>query len=157
MTLSRRAIVSVALGLGLGLAGCSSPTSPTSGPPPPPPPAPTAKVTVTVSSVTKATIAPEKFSYTFRFQLTDSGGVASTVTSVNLAFDGGWSDYARIIGDQLGQNRRLTANGALDLELTHVPVSGFGVGNQVLDVEVEVTLADDNGNAVRAMAYIDLL
>ena len=113
---------------------------------------------ITVSSVTKATIAPEKFSYTFRFQLTDSGGVSSTVTSVNLAFDGGWSDYARIIGDQLGQNRRLTANGVLDLELTHVPKSGFGiVGNQVLDVEVEVTLADDNGNGVRAMAYIDKL
>jgi hypothetical protein len=151
MTVNRRTIASVVIGLGLALGGCS-PTSPT------PPPKPTARVAVTASSVTKATIEPEKFSYTFRLQLTDSGGVSSTVTNVDLAFDGGWGYWAHISGDELGQNRRFAANGTLDLELMSVPdkVGNTGVETSS-DVDVEVYLTDDNGNRVRAYTSIDTL
>ena len=155
MTVNHRAIVLVVIGLGLVLDGCS-PTSP-SRVPPPPPPKPTANVGVTVSNVTKATIEPERFSYTFRLQLTERGGVSSTVTEVVLAFDGGWGYWAHITGDDLGQNRRLAANGTLDLELTSVPEWGYKIGNEVSSADVEVFLTDDNGNAVWAVASIDKL
>ena len=61
----------------------------------------------------------------------------------------------KITGDELGQNRRLMANGTLDLELTYVPAWGYHVGNEVFDVDVEVSLTDDDGNSVFAAAAID--
>ena len=161
MPVNRRAIVSVAIGLYLTLGGCS-PTSPTPVSPSPPVPTPpsvpepptnrTTKVTVTVSSVAKATIAPEKFSYTFRFQLADSGGVPFTVESIDFEFDNTWSDPVHITEDALGEYRRLTANGTLDLELTCVPAGGWLVGNAVVDAFVRVNLIDDNGGRVWAVS-----
>ena len=154
---NRRAIVSVAVGLGLALGGCS-PSAPT---PEQGRPEnldllkPGALVGVTVSSVSKATIEPEKFSYTVRLKLTEYGGVPSTVTMVELASDNGYGDHVKITGDELGQNRRLMANGTLDLELTYVPAWGYHVGNEVFDVDVEVNLTDDDGNSVFAAAAID--
>lgn len=153
MTVNRRALVSVTIGLGLALCGCS-PNAPTSVPPPPPPP--TAKVGLTVSSVTQANVAPERFSYVFKLQITESGGVASTVTEVALAFDNGYGDWTHITGNELGENRRLTANGTLSLELTWVSARGYSVG-EVFDTYVEVTVTDDNGNRVRAATYVDTL
>ena len=149
MTVNRRPIVLVVIGLGLMLDGCS-PTSPSNTRKQP---KPAAIVRVTVSDVGKATIAPEKFSYTFRLHLTDSGGVSSTVTEVAVAFDGGWGYWAHISGDELGQNRRLMANGTLDWELTTFPNKdrNSGVEN---NAEVDVQLTDDNGNRVRAGASI---
>jgi len=46
-------------------------------------------------------------------QLTDSGDVSSTLASVFLGFDDGWGDQTEIAGDQLGQNRRLSATRTL--------------------------------------------
>jgi hypothetical protein len=162
MTVNRRAIVSVAIGLGLVLGGCS-PSSP-SRVPPPPPPKPRSLVAVTVSSVTKTTIEPNKFSYTFRLKLTEYAGVPSTVTTVDMAFDSYYNEHLQITGDQLGENRRLTANGTLDLEVTFVPpASTFvppasdKVGNEASSADVEVYLTDDNGNSVFAAAAIDKL
>lgn len=145
MTLGRPALVSVTIGLGLALGGCSPPTSPT----PPPPFTPTARVAVTVSSVTKA---PEKSGYTFRLQLAESGGVPSTVTGVGCEFDGNLNS-AYVPGDQLGQNRRLTANGTLDLELTCVPPWGYLVQHEEYGFLV-VYLTDDNGHRVSAESSV---
>ena len=141
------------MGLGLAFGGCS-PASPTPVPPAPPPP--TAKVGLTVSSVTQASIAPEKFTYTFKLQLTDWGGVSSTVTQVDLAFDNGYGEWTHIAGDGLGENRRLTANGTLELELTWVSARGYAE-HEVFDTYVQVNLTDDKGNRVMAAAYIDKL
>ena len=146
---SDRPIVCVAVAVGLALGGCST------SPPGSPGPKPIARVAVTVSSVTKAAIEPRKFSYTFRLQLTDSGGVSSTVTNVDLAFDGGWGYWAHISGEELGQNR-LVANGTLDLELTSVPDQVGNTGVET-NADVEVYLTDDNGNRVRAYTSIDKL
>ena len=154
MTVNHRAIVLVVIGLGLVLDGCS-PTAP-SPVPQPPPPKPSAKVVVTASSITKATIAPDQFSYTFRLQLTDNGGVSSTVTNVDLAFDRGYGYWAHLSGDALGQNRRLAANGTLELELTTVPDNEGNSGVET-NAEVDVQLTDDNGNLVRAAVFIDKL
>lgn len=110
---------------------------------------------VTVSGTAKATIAPDTFSYTVRLKLTEYGGVPSTVAMVELASDNGYGDHVKITGDELGQNRRLMANGTLDLELTWVPAWGYHVGNEVVDVDVEVNLIDDDGNGVFAAAVID--
>ena len=152
----------VAVGLGLVLGGCVGETSPRPSSPRPSPtsPSPTlnlpsAKVAVTVSSVAKATIAPEQFSYTFKFQLTDSGGVPSTVTNVYFSFDNGFGAYAEMTGDQLGQNRRLTANGMLALDLTCIPAWGYFVGNEVFNAQITVSLTDDNGGSQRVTVSIE--
>ena len=139
------------IGLCLGavlMIGCDggAPTRPT-------PPSPSAQVAVTVTSVTKTTIGLDKFSYSFKLQLTDSGGVSSTVTQVDFAFDNGFGDDGTVPDDQLSPNRRLTANGTLTLELTIVPRWGYLVGNQVYDASFGVRLTDDNGNKVSAWAY----
>ena len=157
MTVNRRALVSVALGLCLTLGGCS-PTSPTPVPPPKPGPTPLAKqitnVKVTLSSVAKVTITPERFAYTFRLQLADSGGAPYTLTSLDFEFDNG-SDPLHITGDQLGDHRRLTTNGTLDFELTCVPAAGvYVVGNEVFSAYVQVNLTDDNGNRFFATSSI---
>ena len=94
MTLNRRAIVLVITGLALVLDGCSPPSSP-SRVPPPPPPKPRSLVGVTVSGTAKATIEPDKFSYTVRLKLTEYGGVPSTVTMVELASDNGYGDHVK--------------------------------------------------------------
>lgn len=149
MTVNRRAIVSVVIGLALG--GCS-PTSPTQVPPPHPPP--TAKVGLTVSSVTETSIAPDTFMYTVRLQLAESGGVSYTVIQVDLTFDRGYA-CERITGDALGENRRLTPNGMLDLELACVPENPYAVGNKVSDAYVAVTFIDDNRYPFSAKASIN--
>ena len=156
-TVNRRAIVSLAIGLGVALGGCS-PTSPGAVPGRSGSQdklKPRALVAVSVSSVTKATVEPEKFSYTFRLKLTDYGGVSATVTNIDLAFDSGWGYWAHISGEALGQNR-LVANGTLDLELTSVPDR---VGNSGVETnaDVDVYLTDDNGNRVSASASVDKL
>ena len=159
MTVTRRAIVSVTIGLGLVLGGCSPPPgSPSSTSAPPP------IVGVTVSSVAKATIEPNKFSYTFRLKLTEYGGVPSTVTTVDVAFDSYYNEHLQIIGDQLGENRRLAANGTLDLEVTVVPpASTFvppapdKVGNEASSADVEISLRDDFGRRASAFASVDKL
>lgn len=110
---------------------------------------------VTLSSLAKVMIAPEKFAYTFKVQLADSGGVAYTLASVDFEFDNGWSDSLHITGDQLGEHRRLTANGTLDFELTCVPAAGVWLGgNEVLNAYVQVNLTDDNGNRFWATSSI---
>src|SRR5262245_44358362 len=156
MTVNRRAIVSVVIGLGLALGGCS-PNSPspalvggygqTTDPPKPIP-----EVTVTVFNVAKATIAPEKFCYTFTIQLSDSGGAPSTLTKVEIEFDG-MLNTASVSGDQLGQNRRLPANGSLNLELTCTPPFGYGAQNEQFAFVVAY-LTDDNGSPVWAQSSV---
>jgi len=111
-----------------------------------------------VSSVVKATIEPNKFSYTLRLKLTEHAGVPCTVTMVDVAFDSYYNEHVQITGDQLGQNRRLSANGTLDLELTFVPpASEDKVGNEASSADLEVHLSDDIGRLAYAAAYIDKL
>ena len=160
MTVNRRAIMSIALGSNLTLGGCSTP--PPGSPSRPSPPSPV--VGITVSSVTQTTIEPNKFSYTFRLKLTEYAGVPSTVTTVDVAFDSYYNEHLQITGDQLGENRRLTANGTLDLELTFVPpastfvpLASDKVGNEASTAEVEVYLSDDLGRRAYAAAFIDKL
>jgi hypothetical protein len=153
MILNGSAVACVAVGLGLVLGGCvgktsrPSPTSPTRN-------LPSARVAVTVSSVAKAAIAPEKFSYTFKLQLTDSGGVPSAVTKVYFQFDNGFGAEAELTGDLLGQNRRLRANGMLALDLTCIPEWGYFVGNEVFNAAITVSLTDDNGGNHRIAVSI---
>lgn len=130
-----------------------SPTAPS--PTAPSPTSPEAQVAITVSSVTKATIGPDKFSYTFKVQLTDTRGVASTATQAEFGFDNGFGAHAELTDDELGRNRRLPANGTLALDLTVIPEWGHSVGNEVFNAQLTVRLTDDHGNEVQAWAPIE--
>jgi hypothetical protein len=106
-------------------------------------------VAVTVSTVAKA---PEKSGYTFKLQLAESGGIPATVTGVGCEFDG-YLNSAYVPGDQLGQSRRLTANGTLDLELTCVPPWGYSVQHEEYGFLV-VFLTDDNGHQLSPQSSV---
>ena len=143
MTVNRRAIVSVAIGLGLALGGCSrSPIEPTNPGPPPAPPSPSARVAVSLSG--EASRAPDRLGHTFTLHFEESGGVGATISSVACEFDVTLGSSG-ISGDKLPQNRRVPANGTLDVELT-CP-SPWGAFDETT-VWLLISLADDNGHGL---------
>ena len=142
MTVNRRALVSVAIGLGLTLGGCArSPIEP-SNPEPPTKTLPSAGVAVSLSG--EASRAPDRRGHTFTLHFEESGGVGATISSVACEFDVTLGSSG-ISGDKLPQNRRVPANGTLDVELT-CP-SPWGAFDETT-VWLLISLADDNGHGL---------
>lgn len=148
MTVNRRALVSVTIGLGLALAGCSRPPTTPIVERSDPSPSPSSRVGVTLSS--DASLAPNRLGYVFKFQLVESGGVAATIREVDCEFDVTLGSIG-LLGDKLPQNRKVPANGTLDVELTCPSPWGFWDERTAFLV---VFLIDDNGHAVSTMTPV---
>ena len=83
--------------------------------------------------------------YVFSLKLSESAGVAATVTDLWLHFDAGWSGQCGWDAAKLGQPR-LPANGTLALGPLTCPYDSYG-GDIYLDVDL--SLRDDNGYVKR--------
>jgi len=118
----KRLLTSAALTLAIGAGACGdsySPASPTrtqpeAPAPEAPAPAPTAKLTGTVTVATSLT-ATGGYQYTAQVQLTESGGVPATITTIHLVrFEwGGYKVLAEFGPGAWGHSSVIAANGTL--------------------------------------------
>jgi hypothetical protein len=135
----------LAVGIGaLMLAGCDpfshDPFRPTPvAVPLPAPVVPPPKAVIAGTLDITQTGTDNQIEYWFVVNLTETGNVAATVTSVSIAFDNGWGGECIFAADKLDQ-KRLPANGTLTL----APLKCTD-GGQPFNVSVTARLTDDNG------------
>lgn len=114
---------------------------------------PKAEVTVALEVSLEGT--PGKRSYVFAVKLSESAGVAATVTDLWITLDDGWSGQCRWTPDKLGETR-LPANGTLSLDrLTCDNFQNFDY--EAFSVQVSIALTDDNGYKTGVDLYRELV